>query len=76
MRNFAIIRVGGGSKRIPRKNVRLLAGQPAISYPIEIAIKSKLFERVVVTTEDEEIASIAAYYFSFSIYLNISSYSL
>lgn len=62
MRNFAIIPARGGSKRIPRKNVRLLAGQPAISYPIEMALKSKLFERVVVTTEDEEIASIALEY--------------
>ena len=62
MKNFAIIPARGGSKRIPRKNVRLLAGQPAISYPIEIALNSKLFERVVVTTEDEEIASIAVEY--------------
>jgi pseudaminic acid cytidylyltransferase len=55
----AVIPARGGSKRLPRKNVRLLAGKPAIAYPIELALKSGIFERVIVTTEDQEIASIA-----------------
>jgi pseudaminic acid cytidylyltransferase len=59
MASVAIIPARGGSKRIPRKNVRMLAGKPAIAYPIELALKSGLFERVIVTTEDQEIAEIA-----------------
>jgi len=62
MKPIAIIPARGGSKRIPRKNIRLLAGKPAIAYPIELALKSALFERVIVTTEDPEIASVAAEY--------------
>ena len=59
MAAVAVIPARGGSKRLPRKNVRLLAGKPAIAYPIELALKSGIFERVIVTTEDQEIASIA-----------------
>jgi pseudaminic acid cytidylyltransferase len=62
MPTVAIIPARGGSKRIPRKNVRMLAGKPAIAYPIELALKSELFERVIVSTEDQEIASVAIEY--------------
>ncbi len=55
----AIIPARGGSRGIPRKNVRLLAGKPLIAYVINIAKSSKYIKRVVVTTEDEEIAEVA-----------------
>lgn len=57
--NIAIIPARGGSKRIPRKNVRAFCGKPMIAWPIEAAISSQLFERVIVSTDDEEIASAA-----------------
>ena len=56
---LAIIPARGGSKGIPRKNIRLLAGKPLIAYSIETALKSKYIDRVVVSTEDEEIAEIS-----------------
>ena len=56
---IAIITARGGSKRIPRKNVKLFCGKPIITYSIEAALKSGLFEEVMVSTEDEEIARIA-----------------
>jgi YrbI family 3-deoxy-D-manno-octulosonate 8-phosphate phosphatase len=56
---LAIIPARGGSKGIPRKNIRLLAGHPLIEYSIEIARQSKLVTRIIVSTDDEEIASIA-----------------
>jgi pseudaminic acid cytidylyltransferase len=59
MTTVAIIPARGGSKRIPRKNVRQLAGKPVITYPIELALESGLFERVIVSTEDQEIAATA-----------------
>src|SRR6185369_4336762 len=59
MMNVAIIPARGGSKRIPRKNIRLFAGKPIIAYSIETAITSGLFDRVVVSTDDEDIADIA-----------------
>ncbi len=52
----------GGSKRLPRKNLRELAGKPLIAYTIEAALQSGLFQEVYVCTEDEEIASIARRY--------------
>jgi pseudaminic acid cytidylyltransferase len=55
----AVIPARGGSKRIPRKNIRLFAGKPMIGYPIESARRSGLFDRVVVSTDDEEIAAVA-----------------
>ncbi|MFW3407093.1 pseudaminic acid cytidylyltransferase [Aliarcobacter butzleri] len=55
----AIIPARGGSKRIPKKNIKLFHGKPLIAYSIEVAIKSKLFDKVVVSTDDEEIAKIA-----------------
>ena len=58
----AIIPARGGSKRIPRKNITLFHGKPLIAYSIEVALKSQLFKRVIVSTDDEEIASIAKEY--------------
>jgi len=52
----------GGSKGVPRKNVRLLAGKPLIAYAIETAQASPLIDRVIVSTEDHEIAAIARQY--------------
>lgn len=49
----------GGSKRIPRKNIRDFLGRPIIRYVIDTALESGLFGRVLVSTEDEEIAGIA-----------------
>lgn len=55
----AIIPARGGSKRIPRKNIKLFFGKPLIAYSIKTALESGLFDKVIVTTDDEEIASIA-----------------
>tara|TARA_X000000950_G_scaffold258510_1_gene326047 strand:+ start:1449 stop:2132 length:684 start_codon:yes stop_codon:yes gene_type:complete len=62
MKNIAIIPARGGSKRFPRKNVIDFHGQPIISYSILAAIKSKCFDKVVVTTEDKEIKKISLNY--------------
>ena len=62
MRNIAIIPARGGSKRIPRKNIRDFLGKPIIAYSIEVALKSNLFKEVMVSTDDEEIAKIARKY--------------
>jgi pseudaminic acid cytidylyltransferase len=59
MNCVAIIPARGGSKRIPRKNIREFAGKPIIAYSIECAYKSGLFERIIVSTDDEEIARVA-----------------
>lgn len=59
MKPIAIIPARGGSKRIARKNVRLLAGKPAIAYPIHLALNAGIFDRVIVSTDDAEIASIS-----------------
>jgi len=58
----AIIPARGGSKGIPKKNIRLLGGKPLIAYSIEAALKSKFIDRVIVSTENEEIAKIAKKY--------------
>ncbi|MCH8537215.1 MAG: pseudaminic acid cytidylyltransferase [Alkalimonas sp.] len=60
--NIAIIPARGGSKRIPRKNIKDFCGQPMISYPIKTALQSDGIDRVIVSTEDEEIAEIARGY--------------
>jgi pseudaminic acid cytidylyltransferase len=57
--NIAIIPARGGSKRIPHKNIKAFCGQPMIAYAIKAAQASGLFERVVVSTDDSEIQSIA-----------------
>jgi pseudaminic acid cytidylyltransferase len=59
---IAIIPARGGSKRIPRKNIKDFHGKPLIAYSIETAINSNLFEKVIVSTDDEEIAEIAKEY--------------
>jgi pseudaminic acid cytidylyltransferase len=60
MARMAVIPARGGSKRIPRKNIRAFAGRPMIAYAIAAARASGLFEHVLVSTDDEEIAAIAA----------------
>ena len=55
----AVIPARGGSKRIPRKNIRLFASQPIIVWPIKTALSSGLFDEVVVSTDDAEIAEVA-----------------
>ncbi len=56
---IAIIPARGGSKRIPRKNIKSFAGKPMIAYAIEAAQASDLFDHVVVSTDDSEISKIA-----------------
>lgn len=58
----AIIPARGGSKRIPRKNIKQFAGQPMLAYPILAALNSGCFERVLVSTDDTEIAAVARQY--------------
>ena len=60
--NIAIIPARGGSKRIPRKNIKLFMGKPIIAYSIEAAANSGLFDEVMVSTDDENIAKIAVRY--------------
>lgn len=62
MGNICIIPARGGSKRIPRKNVKSFLGKPIIAYSIEAAISSGLFDTVMVSTDDVEIAEIARQY--------------
>ena len=61
-KNLCIIPARGGSKRIPRKNIKNFLGKPIISYSIESAIDSGLFDEVMVSTEDQEIADVAKNY--------------
>ena len=62
MKKVAIITARGGSKRIPRKNIKDFLGKPIIAYSIEAALQSNLFDEVMVSTDDEEIATIARLY--------------
>lgn len=62
MKTIAIITARGGSKRIPRKNVKEFCGKPILAYSIEAALSSEAFDTVMVSTEDEEIARIARQY--------------
>lgn len=62
MKNLAIIPARGGSKRIPRKNVKNFLGKPILAYSIEVALETGLFEEVMVSTDDEEIAEVALQY--------------
>ena len=59
MQTLAGIFARGGSKGVPRKNIRLLDGKPLIAYAIETARASRLIDRVIVSTDDEEIAQVA-----------------
>ena len=62
MKSIAIITARGGSKRIPRKNIKEFLGKPIIAYTIEAAIASNMFDQVMVSTDDNEIAEIAKKY--------------
>lgn len=62
MKRLAIITARGGSKRIPRKNIKHFCGKPIMAYSIEAALSSNLFDEVMVSTDDEEIAQIAMSY--------------
>ena len=59
MKPICLIPARGGSKGIPNKNIKLLAGKPLIFHTIKAALKSKIFQSVVVSTEDSRIAKIA-----------------
>jgi len=58
----AVIPARGGSKRIPRKNIKYFLGKPIIAYSIEAALCSGVFDEVIVSTDDEEIATVAKSY--------------
>lgn len=60
--NIVIIPARGGSKRIPRKNIKLFCGKPMIAWSIEAALASDCFDRVIVSTDDAEIADVAGQY--------------
>ena len=57
--DICVIPARGGSKRIPRKNIKLFGGRPMIEWSIDAAMKSKLFDQIIVSTDDSEIAEIA-----------------
>ena len=59
---LAIITARGGSKRIPRKNIRPFRGKPMLAWPLEAALTSFLFDKIMVSTEDDEIAAVARRY--------------
>ncbi len=60
--NIAVIPARGGSKRIPRKNIKIFGGKPMIAWSIEAALKSNCFDQVIVSTDDDEIAKVAEDY--------------
>ena len=60
--NIAIIPARGGSKRIPRKNIKPFCGKPIIAYSIQAALASGVINKVVVSTDDPEIADVALHY--------------
>ena len=62
MNRIAIIPARGGSKRIPRKNIKEFCGKPILAYSVEAALNSQLFDEVMVSTDDTEIADIAKRY--------------
>ena len=55
----AVIPARGGSKRLPRKNIKLFNGVPMISYAIQTAMNTGIYDRIIVSTDDDEIASLA-----------------
>lgn len=61
-KSVAIITARGGSKRIPRKNIKEFCGKPIIAYSIEAALESEIFDEVMVSTDDKEIAEISEKY--------------
>jgi len=60
--NVAVIPARGGSKRIPQKNIKNFFGKPIIAYSIETALESRLFQKVIVSTDDPEIKEVAESY--------------
>lgn len=62
MKNLCIIPARGGSKRIPRKNIKPFMGKPIMAYSIEAALKSGLFDEVMVSTDDHDFADVARQY--------------
>ena len=62
MKSLCIIPARGGSKRIPRKNIKPFMGKPIMAYSIEAALKADLFDEVMVSTDDEEFAEVARQY--------------
>ncbi len=62
MKTLCIIPARGGSKRIPNKNIKVFCGKPIIVYSIEAAIKSQLFDEVMVSTDDKEISRLYGRY--------------
>lgn len=62
MSTIAIITARGGSKRIPRKNIKEFMGKPMLAYAIEACISSNIFDEIIVSTDDKEIAEIAQKY--------------
>ena len=62
MKTLAVIPARGGSKRIPKKNIKDFCGQPIIAYSIQVAKNSGLFDRIIVSTDDEEIAEVSRQY--------------
>lgn len=73
--NIAIIPARSGSKRISNKNIRLFKGVPIIAYAIQKAIQSQVFDSIIVSTDSEEIASIANYYGAKTPFIRPSSLS-
>ncbi|MBB1518917.1 pseudaminic acid cytidylyltransferase [Aquipseudomonas guryensis] len=59
---LAVIPARGGSKRIPRKNIKLFCGKPMLAWSIEAALQSGSFDQVIVSTDDQEIAAVARQY--------------
>ena len=57
--NIAIIPARGGSKRVPRKNIRDFLGRPILAYSIEAALQAGCFDEVIVSTDDPDIAALA-----------------
>ena len=57
--NIAIIPARGGSKRIPGKNIKTFAGKPLIAYSIDAAKASGLFDKIIISTDSEEVAEVA-----------------
>lgn len=62
MKNIAIITARGGSKRIPKKNIKEFCGKPIIAYSIDAALNAGIFDEVMVSTDSEEIAEVAVKY--------------
>ena len=58
MKAICIIPARGGSKGVPKKNIKKINGKPLLAYVIESTLKSKIFDHVIVSTEDDEIANI------------------